>query len=461
MMDSKRSPINLEIIAQTGADPTELASHAALKCYQSKSPKMGKTINVESRLFSVGHHTTIQHHSSTSDIEKIAVGDITTGIHLVSPFYNSDQRSGRYCSKMFLEPNYDQINEYISFFWPEVSVRMRNKIIDYIAGGVNIFHKNIDQAVEFTRQFLVQERPFASEKIFQVDALKKIAQEQMRMFISLIFPTGLDFTVNLTALAAMFRSAWTPPMRDITSKMAKAVLKNHPDISYMFDQSSRRTRDWSIDLLDNSGLLFSPEVIVEGIDNDQSFVMPRFEDMHPVDLLHFMPEYMDNSIQDIRSVVEISMATMGQDQRHRTVRRGKPSFTGNFYLPAIPKACGLDQHALSYMEAWKSLRDEVPGTLFMVLAPYGAMVTYKKRGSFNAVAHEQIKRLCWCAQEEIYQVCRKMRGEIIAKVGVDSPVLQIFEPPCYRSGKCVEGDRYCGRDLRVRTPETYFPERKV
>jgi len=81
------NPIVARIIAKTDVNPTVLASHAALKCYQAQTPVMGKKIDVENRLFGVGHHTTLQHYFSTADIENIAVGDITAGIHLVSPFY--------------------------------------------------------------------------------------------------------------------------------------------------------------------------------------------------------------------------------------------------------------------------------------------------------------------------------------------------------------------------------------
>jgi len=361
---------------------------------------------------------------------------------------------------MFLNPDYRKIEEYIRAFWPDVGQSVLGDVMSYVANGVDIFHGNIECATEITTQFLKEERPFASDKSIQVNA-PKIAQEQMRMFIPVIFPTGLDFTINTTVLAAMYRSAWTPAMRGVTDKMVDTFLEEYPDEAYMFNPESKRQRDWSFKLGDDGGVLFSPVVRLKEVDDDQGFVMPRFEDMHPVDLLHFMPEYMDNSICDIRTVVEISMATMGQDQRHRTVRRGTPSFTGNFYLPAVPKECDLESTALEYMQEWKNLKPRVPGTLFMVLAPYGAMVTYEKNGSFNAVAHEQVKRLCWCAQEEIYQICRKMRSALIEYRGGDSPLLQVFQPPCYQSGKCVEGDRYCGRDLRDRTSETYFPERRV
>jgi len=453
--------IKVKLLAKTDAEPLALASHAALKCYQAESPELGKTINVEDRLFNPGHHTTMQHTFFTFDVEGIAIGDITAGLHLVSPFYNSDQRSGRYCATLFSNPDYKKIEEYITTFWPSVKTTELDQIIDYVYSGVQTYNNNIARATEITRKFLKEERPFASEKSLDVSA-PKIAQEQLRMFISAIFPTGLDFTVNTTALVAMYLSAWTPAMKNLTGQMARIVMDEFPQLSFAFDPEKRRADEWGFDLhIRPHTICTSPSILVKKIGKDKRFVMPKLEHMHPVDLLHFMPEYMPNSVEEIETEIEISFATMGQDQRHRTIRRGNPIFSGDFYLPAVPAKCGLSPEAENLIVKWKSFHSRIPKSLLTVMAPYGAMVYYTKVGSYNAIAHEQIKRLCWCAQEEISEVGRLMRLDIQNRFDVNSKLLRILQPPCYETGKCVEGARYCGRDLRVRTPETYFPKRKV
>src|SRR3989344_1287129 len=106
-----------------------LASHAAQKCYQEESPEMGDMINVENRLFKTSHHTTLEHHSFTFDIEGISVSDITFGARLTSPFYNSDQRSGRFCAMMFLNPNFTSIEEYIKILWTELTKARMNLVM--------------------------------------------------------------------------------------------------------------------------------------------------------------------------------------------------------------------------------------------------------------------------------------------------------------------------------------------
>src|SRR5450830_1694012 len=105
--------LSVKIIAHTNIDPIDLSSHAAKTCYMAKEPEMGSQLDVENTLFKVGHHTTLQHFYITFAINNIAIGDIKLGLHLDSPFYNSDERSGRYCAEIFAHPNYEQLTRYI------------------------------------------------------------------------------------------------------------------------------------------------------------------------------------------------------------------------------------------------------------------------------------------------------------------------------------------------------------
>lgn len=466
--------IKVELIAATKifceveSEPLALASHAALECYKPETPRMGEMIDVKSRLFDVGHHTTLQHFSFNFNIEDIAVGDITLGLHLCSPFYNSDQRSGRFCSAMFDNPDIGKIMDYIGSFWPELGMRTLLCIESYVQAQIQIYQRNLVQASSLVAKFVKRERPFASEKYVAQNALK-IAQEQMRMFVPVVFPTGLDFTVNLTALVALWESAWSPPLVFATDQMVNLVLSKYPELGMFFQEKRKRSVDlWKgLISLDGPGSEHSfgtkikPGFELLQLDADEEFREISAEIMHPVDKLHFTPELMDNSAAGLRTEVEISLATMGQDQRHRTIGRSEPYFTGNFYLPPILQSMGLGREAIFSLGEWRKLELNVPHNLWAILAPYGAMVRYKKRGSFNAVAHEQAKRLCWCAQEEIYHLSLKLRRAVEKKRGVKSPLLKMFEPLCFSTGKCAEGARYCGRDIDVRKNGDYFPERKI
>lgn len=454
--------IEVKLISHSNTDPLVLSSHAALKCYQAQDPEWGKVIDVENRLFRVGHHTTLQHSFFTFSIEGISVGDITFGMHLAHPFYNSDQRSGRYCAKMFLEPDFKKIEKYIKKFWPEVKEKELRAVISYIKKGVGIYHKNIKDASEMAVKFLKEERPYVNEKYLEMNA-PKIAQEQMRGFIPLIFPTGFDYTINLTVLAALYRNSWSPSMRFFTQKMVDAVLKEYPSVSFMFEKKERADIDWHMEIpaADKIKMKSKPSHKLLKVEGEKDFMVPDPKKMHPIDMLHFDPRMMDNSVSGITTEAEMSTATMGQDQRHRTIRRSEPKFTGAFYLAPILRKMKLEREAKEMMNDWIRISKNIPGTLAMVLAPYGAMVKYKKAGSMNAIAHEQAKRLCFCAQEEIYHLGRALRINIEREKGKKTKLLEMFEPPCYHSGRCAEGARYCGRDISLRKSGDYFPERKV
>lgn len=451
--------INVELESAMPDNLPAQISFAAKSCYQAEKPKKGELINIENGLFNPGHHTTLQHAHFTFFIEGIAVSDITLGLHLANPFYDSSQRSGRFCGQMFASPDYDVIRKYITTYWPQLSPDSLSKAIDFVKNSIVIYQRNFDNAVNIAKQFIREERPFANDKYIEQNA-PKFAQEQLRMFIPTIFPTAVTYTLNLSALVAMYRAAWSSVLRVVTQKMADIVLKFYPEFGYMFTRSAETDKvdnfvGWMPEL---QGLLTKPSLYAVSLGDAEKFIAPQPEDMHPVDLLRFKPEYMENNVEEIKTDIEISLATMGQDQRHRTVGRGKTIFTGDFYLPPILRSLGLEDEARQTLNEWFGLsKSDFPMTLIYSLAPYGAVVSYQKSASYNAAAHEMSKRLCWCAQEEIFHLALKLRSEVIQKDGERSPLLLMFMPPCVRTGKCGEGKRYCGRDLK----KDCFIERKI
>jgi len=443
--------------SHTNCNPLELAAFAAKYCYEAQPPKFGEMIDVEKRLFLTGHHTTLEHFYFTFEINGISVGDVTLGLHLASPFYNSDQRSGRFCSEMFSRPDVYGIRKYIDDFWPEV--RNFPYILDYFKNSVAMYNASLEKATKITAKFIKEERPFASEKYIQQNA-PKIAQEQLRVFMPVIFPTGLVYTVDLITLVSMHRTAFNPVIKWVVRRMAEEVIRIFPELKFMFTEEARVNAD-QLKLnhcgFDNAKALYEPKFDLIGGLPSGAISIPNSKDTHPVDALHFHPKFMNNSVLNVNSAVEISLATMGQDQRHRSIRRSLPVLTGNYYIPPVLLELNLESAMKNAVERWDSLREKIPESLWYILAPYGAMASYVKSGSVNAIAHEQAKRTCWCAQEEIYHLSRLQRNAIEI-FDSQSDLLKFFQPPCWKTGKCAECSRYCGRDMKS---EEYFPKRKV
>lgn len=455
--------INVKRLTASEMALLDLSSYAALTCYNPDLPEIGKTIDVKKRLFETGHHTTLQHNYYTFAIDGLAVADVTFGLHLTSPFYNSDQRSGRFCIDMFKNPDYLGFKSYIKTFWPEVEDVVVNEILEYIKYGIDVFNEYQPVATKIAEKLLQEERPFFPKKTLASTA-EKIANEQLRNFIPIIFPTGLIFTLNFSALVAFWQSAWTPVMKNVIDKMVAIVLSSEPNLKDFFRDEDRINNEWSVKFSTNQlYTINSPRALLPhvNIDSETLFVPPK-EWQHPVDKLHFRPECMDNSIQRITFSEFLSVATMGQDQRHRTIQRGIPTFTRGFYLAPLLHQLQLQSVAENLMQRWEKIIERCPPTLAMNLAPYGAEVTYNKSAEINALLHESSKRLCWSAQEEIYNLALDVRKGLVARLGEDNALVHMLNPPCFADGKCLEGVRYCGRDIKLREqPEQYFVSRKV
>ncbi len=446
--------MKVELIAETNVEPTCLSSHAAKKCYTAQNPQMGDLIDVNARLFSPGHHTTIEHNYFTFSLEDVPVSACVLGLHLTSPYYNTDQRSGRF-SKMYDSPDFDGIEAHLKTFYPNENLK---PVMDFVRRGALIYADNIARLTELARQAIRQERPFANDKYINSQA-PKFAQEQLRMFISLIAPTGLDFTVDLVALAAYYRAAWTPELRDLTQKMADAVVQKHPDVAYMFNPEKRLACDWTPHILTNqASVKETPGFKLLDVCLDSAVSDVKGKDT--VDIYHFTPFAMNDNTNCVRTEIEVDCgATMGQDQRHRSIKRSEPVLTGAFYLPPLLKAAGLEQTALDYMQSYLDLTQKVAPALAMAVMPYGAMMRYRKEASLNALKHEQEKRLCWCAQEAIYHLSVQLR-QALATHPTGQSLLGLLTPPCYAE-KCVEGPRYCGRIVNKAQVNDYFPKRQI
>ncbi len=446
--------INVELIASTDVSPTVLGSHAAKVCYTANVPEKGGLIDVENRLFKTGHHTTLQHNYFTFCLDNISISAITFGLHMASCFYNSDQRSGRF-SKMFDNPDMNEIKSYLEAYYPEKGI---DTAIKFIEKGVKIYADNIGKLTKLAAETIKKERPFANEKYIEQNA-PKFAQEQLRAFVSLAFPTAMDFTINISTLSALYRVAWSNEMRDVTNKMAKLIIEKYPDIAYMFEEDKRVNQNWSINALGKRpDIAFKPELEVLNINIDDNYeIWDGAKDT--VDLLQFSPWTMENSINNIETIVEMSATILGHDQRHRSIKRSMPEFTGRFYVPPLLAMAGLEDLAKEYISEFIGLANVLSPELLTAITPYGAMFKFKKLSPLNGLIHEQEKRSCWCAQEEIYHLATALRSELDSN-GKYKKLTDRLCPPCYKDGKCIEGVRYCGRNIKTDKSE-YFQDRDV
>lgn len=443
----------VQLLSESTADPIELSSHAAKTCYTSNVPELGKTIDVKSRLFNTGHHSTIQHNYYTFNIDNMSESNSCFGLYMLSPFYASDQRSGRF-SKMYHEPDFTELRNHLLNFY---DIKDVNAALGFIINGYDIYAENKLKLDAKAKDLIKKERPNATDKYIEQNA-PKLAQEQLRMFLSMAFPTSLDYTINLSALASLYRTAWNPELKQVIQQMVYILVAKYPHIEFMFDPKHKSTIEWTPNLLaSNNQIKRKPSLVIEDI-NVKDLVLPEEKDKVYLGL--YDPNCAGNSVNYVRTKVNASAGTMRQDQRHRSIKRGPISFTGDFYLP--PLLNGLSYQATALNKQFLDLKDKIPASLWTMIAPYGAMVEYTKLADINALLNEQQKRTCWCAQEEIYHLSTSLRKQLIEKLGVNHPLIAQISPACFKDGKCCEGVRYCGRNIIDRLiASNYFKDRQI
>lgn len=446
--------LTVKLLDDHKISPEKMASHAGRMCYKAKMSDIytEELLDVENKLFNSGHHTTLEHQLLNFEIDRIAISDVTFGLHLTSPFYNSDQRSGRY-SKMFDKPDFNEIREYIIDIYGDNKI---DEVIELVKFSYLIFAENIERSVPICINFM-KEGHTDEEYIFNV--AKKIAQEQLRNVVSTSFDTGLLFSIDIPTMVAMYECPLNPVMKKISEMMKNEFLKFFPEVSYIFREDKREFNYENINLEDNNKILYSPICrLISSPSDKEKITIPNVSDMIPIDKLNYRKRYMENNLIDVKNEIEISVATMGQDQRHRTIKRSDFVFTGNFYSPSIIQELKIETEISTLMNMWKKLYGEIDDNLFALIAPYGAMVKYRKKADINALAHEQLKRVCWCAQEEIYNLNRILREQIERTGNLE--LLKIFLPPCMKEkGRCYEGERWCRRGIKDKNNPC--PVRKV
>lgn len=450
--------MDITMLWHTDSDPLEVTTFAARICYSQDIPVLGDVMNVEGQLFNTGHHSTLQHWAGTFLIDGLAVADVDFGPHLTTPFYVTDQQSGRFCLGMYANPDYDAIKAYVSEVYPEVSPAVRDKIACYVEQQMKVYNSRLAEATVLAEQLIRIDRPKAGEEYIATNA-PKFAQEQLRMLIPLVFPTRYVYTVNLVALAALYKAAWNPGLRLLTQKMVDALLAEFPKLSFMF---VRKENDWSpaVNWSDDP-IWTKPGYELLSMDRYPDVMTPTQADKHPVDLLRTDPHFMELATCSARERIVASCAAYGQIQRSRSFRRGAPSFNGALYMPPLLAELGLEEELLRSRSRWSAFQNSVPPMLFASLAPYGAMLRFVHAMDMTALIHEAGERTDWNAQEEFYHL-NVYRRKAIEQQGPQSPLLSVLSPNCF-GGKmvCDQGKRFCGRDIKSQLTADYFPERRV
>jgi thymidylate synthase ThyX len=157
---------------------------------------------------------------------------------------------------------------------------------------------------------------------------------------------------------------------------------------------------------------------------------------------------------------KLSHTADSQDQRHRTTPGARPILARQFIpgkpdavrpalLEASPEATRLFETSVNHV--WKAIEQlldmKVKPENALYLLPNAFPIRFYESGDLLSFHHKWTKRLCYTAQEEIWQASL----EEVQQVSEAMPLLgKYIRPPCglrqWASARpfCPEGDRFCG-----------------
>jgi thymidylate synthase ThyX len=125
----------------------------------------------------------------------------------------------------------------------------------------------------------------------------------------------------------------------------------------------------------------------------------------------------------------------------------------DYIVPALIRdvSSASDCYASTMASAWKAIEDllnlGVSLESAMYLLPNAFPVRFEESADLLNLHHKWVHRLCYTAQEEIWNACRQ---EVAQVVKIFPEIGSYIFAPCWFRSKsdirpvCPEGDRFCG-----------------
>lgn len=486
------------------ATPFRNVVATARTCYSSKGIVEDAAVGTPDRftplvqsIYEAGHHTTFQHAHFQFTLENVSRQFIWSFLH-AHPFYNSEQVSQRYVA---VQPDTvtvpdlpaDQLAEYRACL--EMQFAAYRRLCGLLAGPVE---------TEFFRRFNRSERMAVRHQ----RAIEKKAQEAARYVLPLATHAYLYHTVSGITLLRYWRLAGQLDMpseqRLVLGRMVEELLAHDPEYRITleepldpetlpearflaahpqvmegavapafvreFDESmagatsrlvghtaegERLVADAVREVLGQPRVALSDnEAIALAADPAANTLLGQslnLTTMHKLGRALFHAHYTFRK--------RLSHAADSQDQRHRMTPGSRPILAAHLTGEpdfAMPRVVAVDAPAAAaYRETmertWAHItrlrRLGASPEVLCYLLPNAVHVRFTESADFLNLRHKHQMRLCYNAQEEIWQAS----VEEAAQVRALHPTLGRFLlPPCgvrslaRQKPICPEGPRYCG-----------------
>ncbi|KIM11922.1 MAG: thymidylate synthase [Sulfuricurvum sp. PC08-66] len=425
--------------------PSDIAVSAARTCYfpngivkpEASTAWPRKEALLES-IFKAGHHTTLQHAHVTMLIEGMSRHLIWRLLH-AHTYYNSEQISQRYAKmkqENFYYPPQGKRDEWEAFY--------AQSYADYEA------------LLEMLTPAITPHLPK-----FRHGQEAKVAQEMARYVLPVGMSAYLYHTANIVTLLRYIAVAPTMPEARAEAMEFAALLETNllaldPALAPLIEhaKASRPTFP-TIDIIALKNRIDAQsDVTVYDVvgEIDASTIGINYADV----LRASQMSHDTNILGGFSTAIRLSFSADAQNQRHRkspAIRPAiEPTYVRDAYTPPLiaqhPQAYALYRASIERSYEFFDAQRARMGFGEAIYALSNAhRIDIVERNDFAAFAHKAQMRLCYNAQQEIYDIVYEQVTQLRA-MGVAGS--QYLLPPCsVRAAQgihpiCPEGTRYCG-----------------
>ncbi|MGB5964966.1 MAG: FAD-dependent thymidylate synthase [Sulfurimonadaceae bacterium] len=428
------------------ASPSNTAVSAARTCYfpngivpPEKSEGWERKDDLLQGIFKGGHHTTLMHTHVTMLISGMSRHLIWRMLH-GHAYYNSEQVSQRY-AKMKIE----------NFVYPKEGDK---------AEWEAYYNKRYED-YEKLREILEPDVYAVVPKFRRKDSMKK-AQEMARYVLPGGMSAYLYHTVNIITLLRYIAVAKAMPecqleAQEFADIIAENLINLDESLRPLVEHAQAgkpKFPDFDMDALkEKIGLGIGQQVKVYDVVGDAAFDVND----NYADVLRYSQMLPDSGILGgFSTYVKFSLSADAQNQRHRKSPAIRPALESIYersaYTPPIiaknPEALAIYEQSIQESYDFFEAQREKLGFGEATYALSNAHeIELVERNDFTSFHHKAQMRLCYNAQEEIFDMVYDQASQLreMNVAGAEE-----FLPPCATRFKmkirptCPEGDHYCG-----------------
>ncbi len=425
--------------------PSNVAVSAARTCYfpngvvrPEKSEGWARKEDLLQGIFKGGHHTTLMHTHITMLISGMSRHLIWRLLH-GHPYYNSEQVSQRYAKmkiENFVYPKEGDEGEWKAFY--------ESRFDDY-EKLIELMH---DDVYEVTPKFRRKDVP-------------KKAQELARYVLPQGMSAYLYHTVNVITLLRYIAIAKVMPeagneAQEFADLIATQLIELDSALEPLVihaQNSSPEFEDFDMAGLKAKQNVGDDYVKVYDVVGDASYNVGN----NYADVLRYAMILPDSgNLGGFSTYMKLSLSADAQNQRHRRSPAVRPAletiYARSYFIPPIikknPEALEVYKKSIeATYDFFEAQRAKIGFGEAVYALSNAHEIELVERNDFSSFHHKAQMRLCYNAQQEIYDIVHEQVTQLRA-LKVEGA--EKFLPPCTVRAElgirpiCPEGDHFCG-----------------